>query len=149
MANMVNYVRFQRGTVEAYEALKTAGTLDNNTLYFIYEEGNENTGALYMGTRFIGGNNAGKMNLDDLADVIVAEAGTNSFLVKNAEGQWVAKSLADVVDFNNYNLARELTPSLIVPDCFSGICMTSGYDERVSRAAGSSRTAIITNVYVV
>jgi hypothetical protein len=113
MANMVNYVRFQRGTVEAYEALKTAGTLDNNTLYFIYEEGNENTGALYMGTRFIGGNNAGKMNLDDLADVIVAEAGTNSFLVKNAEGQWVAKSLADVVELIAANLEESAAPAQI------------------------------------
>ena len=32
---MANYVKFQRGSQEAYDALKAAGTLDNNTLYFI------------------------------------------------------------------------------------------------------------------
>jgi uncharacterized Zn ribbon protein len=99
MANMLNYVRFQRGTTTAYQALKKAGTLDNNTLYFVYDEGNENTGALYMGTRFISGGNsmAGAMSLNDLADVIVEEAGTNSFLVKDSDGNWIAKSLADVI----------------------------------------------------
>lgn len=106
MANMLNYVRFQRGTTKAYEALKTAGTLDNNTLYFIYDEGNENTGALYMGTRFISGGNsiAGAMSLNDLADVIVEGAGTNSFLVKDSEGKWIAKSLADIVDLIAANI---------------------------------------------
>ena len=37
---MANYVKFQRGSQEAYDALKAAGTLDNNTLYFIYNEAN-------------------------------------------------------------------------------------------------------------
>lgn len=113
MANMLNYVRFQRGTTDAYKALKNAGTLDNNTLYFIYDEGNENTGALYMGTRFISGGNsiAGAMNLNDLADVIVEGAGTNSFLVKDSDGKWVAKSLADIIDLIAANM--EAAPAQI------------------------------------
>lgn len=113
MANMLNYVRFQRGTTDAYIALKNAGTLDNNTLYFVYDEGNENTGALYMGTRFISGGNsiAGAMNLDDLADVIVEGAGTNSFLVKDSDGKWVAKSLADIIDLIAANM--EAAPAQI------------------------------------
>ena len=32
----VNYVKFQRGSQEAYNALKSAGRLDEDTLYFIY-----------------------------------------------------------------------------------------------------------------
>lgn len=113
MANMLNYVRFQRGTTDAYKALKNAGTLDNNTLYFIYDEGNENTGALYMGTRFISGGNsiAGAMNLNDLADVIVEGAGTNSFLVKDSDGKWVARSLADVIALITENI--EIAPTQI------------------------------------
>lgn len=113
MANMLNYVRFQRGTTDAYKALKKAGTLDNNTLYFVYDEGNENTGALYMGTRFISGGNsiAGAMNLNDLADVIVEGAGTNSFLVKDSNGKWVAKSLADIIDLIAANM--ETAPAQI------------------------------------
>jgi hypothetical protein len=110
---MLNYVRFQRGTTDAYIALKNAGTLDNNTLYFVYDEGNENTGALYMGTRFISGGNsiAGAMNLNDLADVIVEGAGTNSFLVKDSDGKWVAKSLADIIDLIAANM--EAAPAQI------------------------------------
>ena len=113
MANTLNYVRFQRGTTDAYQALKNAGTLDNNTLYFVYDEGNENTGALYMGTRFISGGNsiAGAMNLNDLADVIVEGAGTNSFLVKDSDGKWVAKSLVDIIDLIAANM--EAAPAQI------------------------------------
>lgn len=118
MANMLNYVRFQRGTTDAYQALKNAGTLDNNTLYFVYDEGNENTGALYMGTRFISGGNsiAGAMNLNDLADVIVEGAGTNSFLVKDSDGKWVAKSLADVVDLIAANIEAPAQIFQIIAD---------------------------------
>lgn len=89
------YVRFQRGTQEAYNALKDAGRLDDNTLYFIYQD--NGMGTLYMGSRIIGGGSATGFNLNDLADVIVENAKTNSFLVKNDEGNWTAKTLQDVV----------------------------------------------------
>ena len=94
-----NYVKFQRGSQEAYNALKAAGTLDNNTLYFIYDETNNSTGALYMGTRVISGGDVtvASATLDDLADVIVKNADTNSFLVKDENDTWVAKSLDEVI----------------------------------------------------
>ena len=103
---MANYVKFQRGSQEAYEALKAAGTLDNNTLYFIYDETNNSVGALYMGTRIISGGDitVASATLDDLADVIVSGAGTNSFLVKGNDNNWVAKSLEDVVALIKNNL---------------------------------------------
>lgn len=101
MADILNnkYVRFQRGSQEAYDALRDAGQLDDNTLYFIYSSDNKSAGALYMGARFISGGDATivSSNLDDLADVIVSNAKTNSFLVKDDEGNWIAKSLQDVV----------------------------------------------------
>lgn len=94
----VNYVKFQRGSQTAYEALKTAGKLDDNTLYFIYPEENKSVGALYMGSRIISGGDItiASATLDDLADVIVNNAQTNSFLVKDGNN-WVAKNLVDVV----------------------------------------------------
>lgn len=103
---MANYVKFQRGSQEAYDALKAAGTLDNNTLYFIYNEANDTAGALYMGSRIISGGDItiASAALDDLADVIVKGAGTNSFLVKGDNDNWVAKSLEDVIALIKNNL---------------------------------------------
>ena len=103
---MANYVKFQRGSQEAYDALKAAGTLDNNTLYFIYNEANNTVGALYMGSRIISGGDItiASAALDDLADVIVKGAGTNSFLVKGDNDNWVAKSLEDVIALIKNNL---------------------------------------------
>lgn len=100
----VNYVKFQRGSQSAYDALKTAGKLDDNTLYFIYPEGNQSVGALYMGQRIISGGDItiASATLDDLADVIVSNAQTNSFLVKDGDN-WVAKELTDVVDLIKEN----------------------------------------------
>ena len=94
----VNYVRFQRGSRAAYEALKQAGNLDNNTLYFIYPDDNHAVGELYMGTRLISGGDVtiASASLNDLADVILSETGANSFLVQNANGNWESKSLEDV-----------------------------------------------------
>ena len=39
----INYVKFQRGSLAAYEALKQADRVDENTLYFIYSDENENS----------------------------------------------------------------------------------------------------------
>jgi hypothetical protein len=88
-------VIFSYSEIKAYNALKDAGRLDDNTLYFIYQD--NSMGTLYMGSRIIGGGNATEFNLNDLADVIVENAKTNSFLVKNDEGNWTAKTLQDVV----------------------------------------------------
>lgn len=106
----VNYVKFQRGTIQAYENLKTAGKLDNNTLYFIYDASNADDGRLYIGSRAIGGGLNGEITLDSLSDVIVTEAKANSFLVKDVNGNWQAKSLQDVVELieNNSNFVPQV-----------------------------------------
>ena len=109
------YVRFQRGSQEAYDALKAAGQLDDDTLYFIYDATNSSVGALYMGTRIISGGDItiASANLDDLADVIVTGAETDSFLVKGENGNWVAKSLADVVALITENMDVEVAPAQV------------------------------------
>lgn len=94
----VKYVRFQRGSQAAYDQLKANGKLDENTLYFIYSDSNNGSGSLYMGERIISGGDITftSASLDQLSDVIVENAETNSFLVKDGNN-WVAKTLEDVV----------------------------------------------------
>ena len=93
----INYVKFQRGSLDAYIALKDAGRLDQNTLYFIKTEGG--VGRLYMGESLISGGDVvlQSAKLDDLEDVIASGANANSFLVFNGE-KWVAKTLSEVAE---------------------------------------------------
>lgn len=94
----INYVRFQRGTREAYSALKQAGKIDNNTLYFIYPETDNSIGELYLGNRIISGGDVtiASASLNDLSDVIITETGEHSFLVREGDN-WVSKSLEDII----------------------------------------------------
>jgi hypothetical protein len=96
----INYVKFQRGSQAAYDALLKAGRIDDNTLYFIYpsSEDTGSVGKLYLGERLISGGDVvlTSASLSDLADVIVDETKANSFLVQNAEGKWDNVSLEDV-----------------------------------------------------
>lgn len=95
---MANYVRFQRGTQEAYNRLKEAGRLNDYTLYFIYNQSDNSIGTLYMGSRLISGGDATVIAsaLKDLTDVVINESGENYFLVQNNQGQWISTSLAAV-----------------------------------------------------
>ena len=96
---MANYVRFQRGTQEAYDNLKRAGRLNDYILYFIYDPNDASVGTLYMGSRLISGGDATVIasSLKDLTDVVINESGENYFLVQNAKGKWVSTSLNSVV----------------------------------------------------
>lgn len=96
---MANYVRFQRGTQEAYNKLKQAGRLNDYILYFIYDPDDVSVGTLYMGSRLISGGDATVIasSLKDLTDVVINESGENYFLVQNAKGKWVSTSLNNVV----------------------------------------------------
>lgn len=96
---MANYVRFQRGTQEAYDNLKRAGRLNDYILYFIYDPNDASVGTLYMGSRLISGGDATVIasSLKDLTDVVINESGENYFLVQNAKGKWVSTSLNNVI----------------------------------------------------
>lgn len=91
----IEYVRFQRGTQAAYDALTKK---DENTLYFIYDPSNSSVGALYMGERIISGGDIvlESATLRDLADVLVASTKADSFLVQNEDGKWDNRSVEDV-----------------------------------------------------
>lgn len=90
-----NYVKFQRGTLVAYNRLATK---DENTLYFIYDANDSTKGTLYLGTRLIGnvGGSGGASTLAELSDVLVSNANTGDFLVLNSQGKWAAVSASDV-----------------------------------------------------
>ena len=90
------YIKFQRGSLAAYQALTS---YDDNTLYFVTPENGEGAvGRLYLGDKLISGGDLVLQfaNLNDLADVIVDGAGSGDFLVRNEAGKWVPKTAADV-----------------------------------------------------
>ena len=67
----VNYVKFMRGTQTLYNSLATK---DQDTLYFVYESANAETGKLYLGNKLISGsssNPSGDISINDVADIIV------------------------------------------------------------------------------
>ena len=109
---MANYVYFQRGSKTAYDALKNADRIDNNDLYFIYDSEDSSIGSLYLGTKLISGGQSTVVSssLGDLTDVIITGAQTNSFLVKDDNDTWVAKTAEQVA---------ELIQSYIKVDNFS------------------------------
>jgi hypothetical protein len=107
---MAEYVKFQRGSRQAYQLLLEHNRLNENTLYFIYPDDNKLVGELYMGTRLIssGDVTVTSANLDDLADVIISETGANSFLVRNSDKKWESKSLNDIVALIQDNLTIDI-----------------------------------------
>ena len=102
----VNYVKFKRGSMAAYQALVKP---DRNTLYFISD--NKGINYLYLGENLVSGGNTadiGEFTLGQLANVIVDGAGENAFLVQDSEGNWRAKELTEVIDL----IQNELEPTL-------------------------------------
>ena len=98
MPNNVNYVKFQRGTITAYNLLKSRQLIDSNTLYFIYESADKKNGYLYLGDKLISGSGSGTniTKLSDISDVLENVTDAGAFLVKNDSGKWESRSLADV-----------------------------------------------------
>lgn len=102
----VNYVKFQRGSMAAYQALVSP---DRNTLYFISD--NDGINYLYLGENLISGGRTTDISdftLDQLGNVMVDDAGANAFLVHDGKGNWQSKELADVVTL----IQNELEPAL-------------------------------------
>ena len=115
----VSYVKFQRGTQAAYDKLTVRDASNNiikkpddNTLYFIYPEGNDSTGRLYLGDRLISGGDVvlTAASLNDLSDVITNNAKTNDFLVFNGEN-WIAKTIDDVVELIKNTISITTAPA--------------------------------------
>lgn len=101
----VNYVKFMRGTQALYDSLATK---DQDTLYFVYESVNAETGKLYLGNKLISGsssNPSGNISINDVADIIVNDEtlADGDLLVydptagENGEGAWVNKPVAEAL----------------------------------------------------
>ena len=99
---MAKYVKFLRGSPEAFAKLKHK---DSDTLYFIYEE-DESTGELYLGSKLIAGADCecnggpgGINTLSDLKDVLLSQnLNHNSLLVYDTNAvAWVNKPLEDLI----------------------------------------------------
>lgn len=97
---MAQYVKFLRGTPEAFAKLKHK---DNDTLYFIYEE-DELNGELYLGSKLIAGadcscDESSTNTLAGLRDVLLGEnIDYESLLVYDSNAAaWINKPLEDLI----------------------------------------------------
>lgn len=99
--NTSNYVKFVRGTKTAWETLKLQNQVFDDTLYFIYEAKDSNTGLLYLGTKLIGGSDVETevpMNLRDLEDVLLSQnIPTGDILVYNGN-QWINRPIEQIIN---------------------------------------------------
>ena len=92
---MANYVKFQRGSEQAYNNLAVK---NQDTLYFVYNGNDSTTAKLYLGNKLLSGIGEGTSvtSLSALEDVLIT--GTppaGSFLVYT-DGKWVNKSVSAV-----------------------------------------------------
>ena len=73
------YVKFLRGSIGAYEAAIKAGTIQDNTLYFIFDNEEKTTGSLYLGFTKISTSTVQEAEiLVDTLSIVQAEDGTLS-----------------------------------------------------------------------
>lgn len=97
---LANYVKFLRGTPEAYK--KLGNRVDPDTLYFIYEV-DSNQGVLYLGTKKIaGGGTDGvieNITIDNLSDVLISKnLATTSFLTYDTtQSKWVDTPIDELI----------------------------------------------------
>lgn len=146
---MATYVKFQRGTMAAYNALSVK---DPNTLYFVYPEDDNSVGALYLGNMSISSSDAviTQASVATLTDVIVNSTGAGSFLVLNDAGKWVYTSAEDVaagildnLKINSnvfaYNSNNELT-LYGFEDAEEGAQLVIGADGKISWVVPSAET---------
>ena len=96
----VNYVKFMRGTQALYNSLETK---NQDTLYFVYENIGDDHGKLYLGNKLISGSSSnvgGDVSINDLNDILIDNnLADGDFLVYDeAEGKWVNKPLAEVIN---------------------------------------------------
>ena len=96
MAANYNYVKFQRGTLTAYNNLRVK---DPDTLYFIYADANNQYGSLYLGDKLISGGEVSVVSssLADLSDVNLTNAADGQILSYDAtSGKWKNLNLAQL-----------------------------------------------------
>ncbi len=111
----LNFVKFQRGTQEAYNRLKTANRLESDALYFIYDkDAPEDGGLLYLGDVLIGGTGAaGVTQLNELSDVNFGDAALLDGMIlqyNNNTHQWQPKSIKTAIENSGANMGATDLP---------------------------------------
>lgn len=93
MAN--SYVKFYRGSLNNYQAAINAGTVNDDTLYFITEAG-QSKGALYLGTTLISKDVSKFSELEDIN--LASELKDKDLLVySSSDEKWINKSIIDAI----------------------------------------------------
>lgn len=114
LQNTMSYVKFVRGTVTAWNQLRAASQIRDDTLYFIYESADATIGNLYLGTKLIGGTSSGGANsLADLTDVIVSEISNKDILIYNGIS-WINGTIEDVINLNTSTLEIDSTGAITI-----------------------------------
>lgn len=146
---MADFVRFQRGSKTAYEALKNAGRIENNVLYFIYESEDSATGTLYLGSKLISGGESTVVSssLGDLTDVLITGAGTNSFLVKNDNGIWVGKTAEEVAGLIQSFIAVDNKSIEITNNAIQLKNFNKGYYKYIAESVNSETLEVVPSHY--
>lgn len=100
----IHYVKFLRGTIAAYENLKTNDRLDNDTLYFVYTSSEATKGLLYLGDKLISGSTSEgtptEISIADIKDVVIdgdTLANKQILAYNNNTGKWENTDLADII----------------------------------------------------
>ena len=114
LQNTTSYVKFVRGTVSAWNQLRAANQVYDDTLYFIYESADATIGNLYLGTKLIGGTGSGGANsLADLTDVIVSEISNKDILIYSG-GSWINGTIEDIINLNTSTLEIDSTGAITI-----------------------------------
>ena len=101
--NDVHYVKFIRGSVNAWQTLlQTPNKIDNDTLYFIYENvQNPTEGQLYLGQKLISGNGSSNVvSINNIGDVYINDetiADYQLLVYNETSQQWTNASLNDIL----------------------------------------------------
>lgn len=132
---MANYVKFQRGSEQAYNNLAVK---NQDTLYFVYNGSDSTTAKLYLGNRLLSciGEGTGVTSLSALEDVLIT--GTppaGSFLVYT-DGKWVNKSVSAVASMiaAEQSLGIKINTNQFKFDVATGNLELVGFSDAASEA---------------
>lgn len=92
---MPNYVKFQRGSEQAYSNLAVK---NQDTLYFVYDGQDATKAKLYLGDRLLSGVGAGTgvTSLSQLEEVLILGTPQSGSFLVYSEGKWVNKGVSAV-----------------------------------------------------
>lgn len=99
----LNFVKFQRGSEEAYLNLKRTNRLESDALYFIYDKTKPaDGGQLYLGDVLIGGvgSTVGTLALKDLTDIVQSNPMEDGMILQYVAGSqvWQATSIREAIE---------------------------------------------------